>query len=47
MRALVTGGTGFLGGALARRLVAQNIEVTILGRNAQVGQQLQAAGKAG
>ena len=44
MRALITGGTGFLGGALARRLVAQNIEVTILGRNAQVGQQLQAAG---
>ncbi len=44
MRALVTGGTGFLGGALARRLVAEDVEVTVLGRNGRVGQQLQAAG---
>jgi len=44
MQALITGGTGFLGGALARRLVAQGVAVTVLGRNGVVGQQLQAAG---
>lgn len=34
MKALVTGATGFLGGALARRLKNMNWDVTALGRNA-------------
>ncbi|MCE7873244.1 NAD-dependent epimerase/dehydratase family protein [bacterium CPR1] len=33
MKALVTGGGGFLGGALARRLLADGHEVFVLGRN--------------
>lgn len=33
MKALVTGGGGFLGGALARRLLADGHEVCVLGRN--------------
>ncbi len=44
MRALVTGGTGFLGGALARRLCAQGDIVTVLGRNSASGEPLQKAG---
>ena len=35
LRVLVTGGTGFLGGALARRLLADGAHVTVLARNAQ------------
>ena len=42
MRALVTGGTGFLGGALARRLRLQGDAVTVLGRNRTAGARLQA-----
>lgn len=40
MNMLVTGGTGFLGKALARRLIKEGHHVTIIGRNEQVGQQL-------
>jgi nucleoside-diphosphate-sugar epimerase len=36
MKALVTGATGFLGGALARRLKARGDEVTVLGRNPSI-----------
>jgi len=34
MKALITGATGFLGGALARRLHGMGWHVTALGRNA-------------
>ena len=44
MRALVTGGTGFLGGALALRLRSQGDSVTVLGRNRAGGARLQARG---
>ncbi len=43
-RALVTGATGFLGGALARRLATDGWQVTGLGRNAQAGAALAHAG---
>ncbi|MEJ8544272.1 NAD-dependent epimerase/dehydratase family protein [Brevibacillus borstelensis] len=41
---LVTGGTGFLGQRLARRLQEQGEQVTVLGRNKRIGEQLQKAG---
>ena len=44
MNVLVTGGTGFLGGALARRLQAEGHTVTALGRDHARGQRLQAQG---
>lgn len=44
MRALVTGGTGFLGGALVRRLHERGDEVTVFGRNETAGARLQAQG---
>ncbi|MBP1915721.1 nucleoside-diphosphate-sugar epimerase [Lederbergia galactosidilyticus] len=40
MRMFITGGTGFLGKALARRLVKLGYEVTVLGRNEEVGRRL-------
>lgn len=42
MNVLVTGGTGFLGKQLALRLRSISPSVTILGRNALIGQQLEA-----
>ncbi len=44
MKALVTGGTGFLGGALARRLHGMGWDVTALGRNAAKLAQLEGEG---
>lgn len=44
MKILVTGGTGFLGKALARRLVTEGHQVTIIGRNKQIGHQLETEG---
>ena len=44
MKALVTGGTGFLGGALARRLHTLSVDVTALGRNPVAGQRLEEEG---
>jgi nucleoside-diphosphate-sugar epimerase len=44
LRALVTGATGFLGGALARRLHGMGWQVTALGRNHEAGAQLTAEG---
>jgi nucleoside-diphosphate-sugar epimerase len=44
LRALVTGGTGFVGGALARRLCAEGAQVTALGRNPVAGAQLERDG---
>jgi len=44
MKALVTGATGFVGGALARRLRANGAEVTGIGRNTEVGTKLEAQG---
>jgi nucleoside-diphosphate-sugar epimerase len=41
MNALVTGATGFVGGALARRLVAEGWTVTGLGRNRAAGKLLE------
>jgi len=42
--ALVTGGTGFLGGRLARRLHAAGWRISVLGRNEAAGRALEAAG---
>lgn len=44
MKALVTGATGFLGGALTRRLQTMGWQVTALGRNAFVLKELEAQG---
>ena len=44
MKVLVTGATGFLGQALARRLRSQQAEVTGLGRNPAILAQLEAEG---
>jgi nucleoside-diphosphate-sugar epimerase len=44
MKALVTGATGFLGGALARRLHSMGWEITALGRNAAKLNQLEDEG---
>jgi nucleoside-diphosphate-sugar epimerase len=44
MNILVTGGTGFLGKHLALRLQSLGDNVTILGRNRKIGQQLEAEG---
>jgi nucleoside-diphosphate-sugar epimerase len=44
MKALVTGATGFLGGALTRRLHSMGWDVTALGRNAAKLDQLEAEG---
>lgn len=40
MKVLVTGGTGFLGQKLAKRLISMNIETTVVGRNNIVGNSL-------
>ena len=44
MKALVTGGTGFLGGALTRRLQNMGWDVTALGRNGNILKQLESQG---
>ena len=44
MKTLVTGATGFLGGALARRLHNMGWDVTALGRNALKLEQLESEG---
>ena len=44
MKALVTGATGFLGGALARRLHSMGWDVTALGRNVSKLDQLESEG---
>lgn len=44
MKALVTGATGFLGGALARRLHRMGWDVTATGRNLEAGKRLEEAG---
>ena len=44
MKALVTGATGFLGGALIRRLHSMGWDVTALGRNAAKLDQLESEG---
>ena len=44
LRVLVTGSTGFLGGVLARRLLAAGATVTATGRRAAEGAALAAAG---
>jgi len=44
MKALVTGATGFLGGALTRRLHSMGWDVTALGRNAAKLDQLESEG---
>lgn len=43
-RAIVTGATGFLGGALTRALIARGVSVTALGRNCERGLELERAG---
>lgn len=40
MNILITGGTGFLGKALARRLMHDGNQVTVLGRNQTIGNKL-------
>ena len=47
MKALITGATGFVGGALARRLHGLGWQVVGLGRNWEAGKQLAAAGMRG
>lgn len=44
MNALVTGGTGFLGQHLARRLLELGYTVRVLGRNTSIGNQLKTEG---
>lgn len=44
VKMLVTGGTGFLGSSLAKRLMKEGYQVTIIGRNRQIGKQLVAEG---
>ena len=44
MKALITGATGFLGGALARRLKNMDWDVTALGRNSSELKKLEAQG---
>jgi nucleoside-diphosphate-sugar epimerase len=44
VKALITGGTGFLGGALARRLHGLGWNVTVLGRNTSRLRQFEAEG---
>ena len=44
MKILITGGTGFLGRHCALRLNAANHEVTVLGRNALIGAELEKRG---
>ena len=44
MKALITGGTGFLGGKLARRLQGMGWDVTVLGRNPAALSEVQARG---
>ena len=44
MKTLITGATGFVGGALARRLHAQSADVTAVGRNLNAGQRLEKEG---
>jgi nucleoside-diphosphate-sugar epimerase len=44
MKALITGGTGFLGGKLARRLHGMGWDVTVLGRNPAALGETQARG---
>lgn len=43
-RVLITGGTGFLGQALARRLEQSGREVTVFGRNEATGAELESEG---
>lgn len=44
MRILVTGATGFVGGAAARRLRSRGHQLTVTGRNPEKGRSLQADG---
>ncbi len=44
MRILITGGTGFLGGAAARTLKGQGHDVAVLGRNPKSGAKLETLG---
>lgn len=44
MKVLVTGGTGFLGQKLVRRLMSMNIETTVVGRNSNIGNSLEKHG---
>lgn len=43
-RVAITGATGFIGGALARRLREQGLEVLATGRNRRIGQALRTGG---
>ncbi|KAB8129182.1 NAD-dependent epimerase/dehydratase family protein [Gracilibacillus oryzae] len=44
MKILITGGTGFLGQKLARRLNGMDHQVTVIGRNEQIGAELETEG---
>lgn len=46
MNILLTGGTGFLGKAVAKRLAGKGHSVTVTGRNAKAGAELESAGVA-